>query len=158
MPQQGGKMAKGTVNKVIIVGRLGADPDMRYTASGLAIASFNVATNERVPAGEGNWEDRTEWHRVKAFGKLAEICGNYLNKGKQVYVEGSLRTNQWEDSQGVKRYSTEIVARDIEMLGSPGGESGTHQDHGGQPRGGQRSGREDLPPAPPSSSDEDIPF
>lgn len=150
-------MAKGTVNKVIIVGRLGADPDMRYTASGLAIASFNVATNERVPAGEGNWEDRTEWHRVKVFGKLAEICGNYLNKGKQVYVEGSLRTNQWEDSQGVKRYTTEIIARDIEMLGSPAGESGAYQDQGGQPRGGRRSEREDLPPPPPSV-DEDIPF
>ncbi len=159
-------MAKGTVNKVILIGRLGADPDIRYTAGGTAVAKFNVATDERVPAGEGNWEDRTEWHRIVAFGKLAEICGNYLGKGKLIFLEGSLRTQQWEDSQGVKRSTTEIVARDIQFLGSRGGEDSPQgsQQGGNQGRGApaQRQGydrslAEELPPHPPEKDDE-IPF
>ena len=157
-------MAKGTVNKVILVGRLGADPDIRYSANGTAIARLSVATNERVPAGEGNWEDRTEWHRVVVFGKLAETCGNYLSKGRLVYLEGSLRTQQWEDKEGVKRYTTEIVARDMTMLGSSeehGGQQG--QAGGGYARGGSgqqsssRPATEDLPP-PSGPPDDDIPF
>lgn len=110
-------MTRG-INKVILVGRLGADPDLRFAPNGTAIARFNVATTERVPVGEGNWEDRTEWHRVVVFGKLAETCGNYLSKGRLVYVEGRLRTQQWEDRQGVRRFTTEIVARDIQFLDS----------------------------------------
>ena len=115
-------MAKGTVNKVLLVGRLGQDPDIRYSPSGTAIARFSLATNERVPAGEGNWEDRTEWHRIVAFGKTAEVCGNYLAKGRLVFVEGSIRSSQWEDAQGQKRTSYDIVARDIQMLGSGEGQ------------------------------------
>lgn len=108
------------INKVIIVGRLGADPDLRFAPNGTAIARFNVATTERVPVGEGNWDDRTEWHRVVVFGRLAEMCGNYLSKGRLVYVEGRLRTQQWEDKQGTKRFTTEIIARDIQFLDSTG--------------------------------------
>lgn len=140
-------MAKGTINKVILVGRLGQDPDIRYSPNGTAIAKFSLATDERVPAGEGNWEDRTEWHRIVAFGKLAEVCGNYLAKGRLVFVEGSIRSNQWEDQQGQKRTTYEIMARDIQMLGGGGGEGqrqGGSQGQGysqgggqGYPQGGQ---------------------
>lgn len=153
-------MSKGTVNKVILVGRLGGDPDVRYAANGTAVAKFSLATNERVPAGEGNWEDRTEWHRIVVFGKLAETCGNYLSKGRLVFIEGSIRTQQWEDAQGVKRYTTEIVARDMQMLS--GGESqqgqasGQGRSAGAQERGG-RSRTEELPPNPGTGED-DIPF
>jgi len=161
-------MAKGTVNKVILVGRLGADPEIRYSPNGTAIAKFSLATNERVPAGEGNWEDRTEWHRVTTFGKTAEYCANYLAKGRQVYVEGSIRTNQWEDAQGQKRYMTEIIAREIQSLGSLEGQSqGQFQ---GQPQGqaGSQPSTRSVPPAgrnaveelPPHMGppDDDIPF
>jgi len=155
-------MAKGTVNKVILIGRLGADPDVRYSPNGTAIARLSLATNESVPAGEGNWEERTEWHRIVAFGKTAESCGNYLSKGRLIYVEGRLQTRQWEDAQGVKRYTTEIVARDVQFLGSPddqsqarSGQSGVRT---GTPGYGQHSANEDLPPPPPGGSEEDIPF
>jgi single-strand DNA-binding protein len=176
-------MAKGTVNKVLLVGRLGQDPDIRYSPSGTAIAKFSLATNERVPAGEGNWEDRTEWHRVVVFGKTAEFCGNYLAKGRLVFVEGSIRSNQWEDTQGQKRISYEIMARDVQLLGSAEGQGqgqgqwqqgqaqgqGQAQNYGqGQAQGGHqgqtrnagpagRTAVEELPPnmGPP---DDDIPF
>src|SRR5208337_2375884 len=162
-------MAKGTVNKVILVGRLGADPDIRYSPNGVAVAKFNIATNDYVSAGaEGNREERTEWHRIVTFGKTAEFCGNYLAKGRQVYIEGSIRTNQWEDPQGQKRYSTEIIAREIQMLGSGEGQGQSQgQSQGQGPAGSQsqtrsagpagRSAVEELPPisGPP---DDDIPF
>lgn len=155
-------MAKGTVNKVIIIGRLGADPDIRYSANGTAVAKFNVATNERTPVGDGNWEDRTEWHRVVVFGKQAEFCGNYLAKGKLIFLEGSLRTQQWEDPQGVKRFTTEIVARDIQMVGGSGdqpaapqrGASANNMSSQGYD---SRSYVEELPPQAPGG-DEEIPF
>ncbi len=171
-------MAKGTVNKVILVGRLGRDPDIRYSPNGTPIANFSVATDERVPAGGGNWEDKTEWHRIIAFGKLAEICGNYLSKGRLVFIDGSIRSNQWEDAQGQKRISWEIIARDIQMLGgsegqgqsagfqgqsgyqgqsqSPGqGQAGAQGQRSAGPGG--RSAVEELPPhiGPP---EDDIPF
>ncbi len=103
------------VNKVILVGHLGANPEVRYTAGGQPVANFRLATTERwVKNGEKN--EITEWHRVVAWGKLAEICGQYLQKGKQVYVEGKIRTRQWQDQQGQKRYTTEIVAQNMVML------------------------------------------
>lgn len=169
-------MAKGTINKVILVGRLGGDPEVRFIANGTAVANFTMATNERVPAGEGNWEDRTEWHRIVVFGKTAEFCGNYLSKGRLVYVEGSLRTRQWEDAQGVKRYTTEIVARDVQSLSSPSGEERGQPSERSAPQSYGRGGTgspsaygggypagptvEELPPAPPQGrgGDEDIPF
>lgn len=122
-------MAKGTVNKVILVGRLGADVEVKHAANGTAVTQLSVATTERVPAGGGIWEDKPEWHRVTAFSKLAENCGTYLGKGSQIFVEGRLQTRQWEDAQGVKKYSTEIIARDIQFLGGnkDSGNSGTQQ-------------------------------
>jgi single-strand DNA-binding protein len=154
-------MSKGTVNKVILVGRLGQDPDIRYSANGLAIAKFSLATNDFVSGGaEGNREERTEWHRIIVFGKTAEFCGNYLSKGRLVFVEGSIRTNQWEDPQGQKRYTTEIVARDIQMLGSSEGQAqgaGGGQAQMRNPGAAGRSAVEELP-ANTGAPEDDIPF
>jgi len=157
-------MSRG-VNKVILIGRLGADPEVRYTPSGTAVVQINIATTERVPAGEGNWEDKTEWHRVVAFGKTAENCGNYLSKGRQVYIEGRLQTRQWEDAQGVKRYTTEIVARDIQFLGSASdqpqqAQSSQHELKNSRTgsAGWDRSSADELPPPPANAPEEDIPF
>ncbi|MEE9542630.1 MAG: single-stranded DNA-binding protein, partial [Thermodesulfobacteriota bacterium] len=108
------------VNKVILVGNLGADPEVRYSASGTAVANFRIATTESYKNKEGQKEDKTEWHRIVTFGKLAEICGEYLAKGKQVYVEGRIQTNQWEDKEGNKRYTTEIICNQMQMLGRVG--------------------------------------
>ncbi len=154
-------MAKGTVNKVILVGRLGRDPEIRYSAGGgLAVAKFSIATDERVSAGEGKWEDKTEWHRIVAFGKQAEFCGNYLAKGRLVFVEGSIRTNQWEDDQGQKRYSTEIIAREIQMLGSSEGQGQSQGNFQGAPRSAGPGGRTAAETLPPNlgQPEDDIPF
>ena len=107
------------VNKVILVGRLGADPEVRYTPGGAAVANFRMATSENWTK-DGEKQERTEWHRIVAFGKLGEICGEYLAKGKQVYIEGRIQTRSWEDKDGNKRWTTEIVANNMQMLGSPG--------------------------------------
>jgi single-strand DNA-binding protein len=106
------------INKVILVGNLGADPEMRYTPSGTAVANFRIATSETRTNKEGNKETKTEWHRIVTFGKLAEICGEYLAKGRQVYIEGRIQTRSWDDRDGNKRYTTEIVANTMQMLGS----------------------------------------
>lgn len=111
-------MARGTVNKAIIIGRLGQDPDMRYAPSGTAIASFSAATNHRTKDSDGNWVDQTEWHNIKAFGKQAEFVGEYLKKGRTVFIEGRLQTSNWEDKNGQRHYKTEILANDIQMIGS----------------------------------------
>jgi len=108
------------VNKVILIGRLGADPEMRYTSGGAAVATFNMATSTNFTDKNGQKTERTEWHRIVAFSKLAEICGEYLAKGRQVYIEGRLRTRDWEDRDGNKRKTTEIVATSMQMLGSAG--------------------------------------
>lgn len=157
-------MARG-VNKVILIGNLGADPEVRYTPNGTAVVQINIATTERVPVGDGNWEDRTEWHRVVAFGKTAENCGNYLSKGRQVYIEGRLQTRQWEDAQGVKRYTTEVVAREVQFLGSAGDQpqqARSSQNEMKTSRAGSsssgHSATEDLPPPPANAPEEDIPF
>jgi single-strand DNA-binding protein len=115
---------RGTVNKVILVGRLGADPEVKYTPAGRAYANFNVATNAVWKDQDGNQKDRTDWHRVVAWGKLAEIIGEYLKKGSSVYLEGRLQTRSWDDANGVKRYITEVVAADMEMLGKKESDSG----------------------------------
>lgn len=109
-------MANG-VNKVILIGNLGKDPELRYTPNGTAVASFSIATNERWKDKEGNFQDHTEWHRIVAWRKLAETVGEYLKKGSQVYIEGKLRTRTWEDQNGTKRTTTEIVADSMQMLG-----------------------------------------
>jgi len=108
------------VNKAILVGHLGADPELRHTASGTPVATFRVATTERYNDRNGERQERTEWHRVVAWAKLAEICNNYLKKGKQVYIEGRIQTRQWEDQSGNTRYTTEIVANNMVMLGRAG--------------------------------------
>ena len=116
-------MARG-VNKVILVGNLGADPETRYTASGSAVTNIRVATSESWRDKQtGENQERTEWHRVVFFSRLAEIAGEYLRKGSQGYIEGSLRTRKWQDQSGQDRYSTEIVANEMQMLGSRGGDS-----------------------------------
>ncbi|RLA83530.1 MAG: single-stranded DNA-binding protein [Deltaproteobacteria bacterium] len=108
------------VNKVILVGNLGADPEVRYSSNGTPVTTFRIATNENwLNRDTGEREQRTEWHRIVAFGRLGEICAEYLRKGKQVYVEGRLRTRSWEDRDGNRRWVTEVVATNVVMLGSP---------------------------------------
>lgn len=108
------------VNKVILIGRLGADPEVKYLSSGTTVANFRIATSETRTNRSGEKTTTTEWHRIVAFGRLAEICGEYLNKGKQVYIEGRLRTRSWEDKDGNRKSTTEIVASQMKMLGAPG--------------------------------------
>ena len=109
------------VNKVILIGNLGADPEVKYLSNGTTVANFRIATSEnRVNRTSGEKTTITEWHRIVAFGRLAEICGEYLNKGKQVYIEGRIRTRSWEGKDGNRRFTTEIVAAQMQMLGTPG--------------------------------------
>lgn len=168
-------MARG-VNKVILVGNLGNDPDVKYTQGGMAICRISLATTSVRKDRDGNQQERTEWHRVVFFGKLGEIAGEYLRKGSQVYVEGSLRYDKYTGQDGVEKYTTDIVADDMQMLGSRGGggEGGGHSGGGGQRSGGgrQSTGRQaserettqrearprtDLPPMD-DFADDDIPF
>jgi single-strand DNA-binding protein len=109
-----------SVNKAILVGNLGADPELRYTPSGKAVANFTIATREQWTGKDGQKEEKTEWHRIVAWARLGEICGEYLKKGSQVYIEGRLQTRSWEDRDGNKRYTTEIVAQTMQMLGASG--------------------------------------
>lgn len=130
-------MARG-INKVIIVGNLGNDPDVKYSQSGSAITTVSVATSESWKDKNGEQQERTEWHRVKFFGRLAEIAGEYLKKGRQVYIEGSLRTEKYTDKSGVEKYATDIIASEMQMLGGnqEGGQRGGGS--GGEARGGQQ--------------------
>ena len=120
-----------SVNKVILIGNLGKDPEVRYSQAGAAIASFNVATTETWKKQDGTKEELTEWHRIVAFGRLGEICGEYLSKGSKVFIEGRLQTRKWEDKEGITKYTTEIVAREMKML-SPRGSSGDSSQAQGQ--------------------------
>ena len=112
-----------SVNKVMLIGNLGRDPEIRYTTSGQAVANFTLATTEKYTNKAGDKQEDTEWHRIVAWGRLAEICGEYLTKGRMVYIEGSIRTRSWEDKEGNTRWTTEIVARNMQMLGGQGGRS-----------------------------------
>jgi single-strand DNA-binding protein len=133
-------MARG-VNKVILIGNLGADPETRAMPSGATVANLRIATTENwKDRTSGENQERTEWHRVALFGKLAEIAGEYLRKGSQVYIEGSLRTRKWQDKQGNERYSTEIVGNEMQMLGGRGGGGQGEGGGGGGPRGGGGGG------------------
>ena len=134
------------VNKVILIGNLGADPEVRYTQNGTAVANFRLATTETWKK-EGGKEELTEWHRVVTFGRLAEICGEYLSKGSKVYVEGRIQTRKWEDRDGNPRYTTEIVAREMKMLSPRGAESS---------QGGYGEEEPPLPDVPPM--EDDVPF
>lgn len=142
------------VNKVILVGRLGKDPETRYTGSGKAVANFSVATDETWKDNSGEKQQKTEWHKIVAWGKLAEIVQQYCTKGQLVYIEGKLQTRKWEDKEKVTRYSTEIVADTLRMLGrgSGGGDNGgRNESSAGQTKSNQGS-------TAPEISDEDIPF
>lgn len=114
-------MASGGVNKVILIGNLGRDPEMRYTGSGNAVANLSLATTRRYRDRDGQQQEETEWHRVVMFSRLAEIAGEYLRKGSQVYIEGRLQTRKWQDNNGQDRYTTEVVANEMQMLGGGGG-------------------------------------
>lgn len=134
-------MARG-INKVILVGNLGNDPEVRYAQSGAAITTLSVATSESWKDKDGQQQERTEWHRVKAFGRLAEIMGEYLKKGRQVYIEGSLRTEKYTDKNGVEKYSTDIIADQMQMLGGTGDGGGERGGGGERPaRGASGGGR-----------------
>lgn len=150
-------MARG-INKVILIGNLGSDPDVRYTPGGAAVANLSVATTESwKDKNTGERQDRTEWHRVVLFGRLGEIAGEYLKKGSKVYLEGKLQTRKWQDKQGQDRYTTEIVANDLQMLDSRGGEGsfggGTSQSNRSEPPAAEPVGAGDF-----SDFDDDIPF
>ena len=136
-----------SVNKAILVGNLGADPELRYTPSGRAVANFTIATREQWTGKDGQKEEKTEWHRIVAWARLGEICGEYLKKGSQVYIEGRIQTRSWEDRDGNKRYTTEIVAQTMQMLGSPGKQAKTESFEGRFPQ-----------EEPISIPDDDIPF
>jgi single-strand DNA-binding protein len=136
-----------SINKVILIGNLGGAPELRYTPSGRAVASFRIATTEQWTGKDGEKEARTEWHRIVAWGRLGEICGEYLKKGSQVYIEGKLQTRSWDDKEGNKRYTTEIVAYTMQMLG-PAGKAGSAS-----------SADEKFPTEEPISiPEDDIPF
>lgn len=143
------------INKVILIGNLGRDPEVRYTANGQAVANFPLATTEYGASKDGNRQEYTEWHRIVAWGRLAEICGEYLTKGKSVYIEGSLRTRSWEDKEGVTKWTTEIVARSMQIL-TPAGSGGSSQK--------SSSSKENIPDDDVDfgddnfTTDDDIPF
>jgi single-strand DNA-binding protein len=153
-----------SVNKVILIGNLGKDPEVKYTPSGAAVAKFSLATNERYKDKSGEWQDRTEWHNIVAWQRTAEIAGEYLKKGRTVYVEGRLQTRSWDDKEtGQKKYMTEIVVSDLVLLGGRGESS---DEGGGGPRrsrtaaadtGGQKAPEDDFAQNT-TITDEDIPF
>jgi single-strand DNA-binding protein len=153
----------GSVNKVILIGRLGKDPELKYTPNGTPVAKFSLATDEVFKDRSGEQQRRTEWHSIVAWNKLAEICGEYLTKGKQVYIEGSIRSRQWEDQSGNKRTSYDIVARNMTMLGS----RADTERAAAASAGSERAASPERPAAPPAAddvppepeiTDEDIPF
>ena len=131
------------VNKAILLGRLGADPEIRYTSNGTAVANFRIATSERWNNQNGEKEERTEWHRIVAWSKLAETCGEYLHAGSKVYIEGKLQTRKWQDQNGNDKFTTEIVAREMKVL---------------SPRTGDSQQSDNSYEPPPNNDKDDIPF
>jgi len=143
-------MAGRGVNKVILIGNLGGDPELRTTPGGTSVATFTLATNETWNDKDGQRQERTEWHRIVAWGRLAEICGQYLSKGRQVYIEGRLQTRSWEDKQGNQRKTTEVIAREMQMLGGRG--------EGGGDRPQQAAGTPEFAAETVKIEDDDLPF
>ena len=141
------------INKAILIGNLGADPEIRYTQNGTAVATFSLATTERRKGRNGQVQEMTEWHRIVAWQRLAEICGEYLSKGSKVYIEGKIQTRKWQDKSGNDRYTTEIVAREMKML-SPRTSPGGGGEYGS---GGSFGGYGDSLTEPPPMGD-DVPF
>ena len=169
-------MARG-VNKVILIGNLGSDPEVRYTPDGVPVANFNLATSESWnDRNTGERQERTEWHRLVLWRKLAEIASQYLKKGSKIYVEGKLQTRSWDDQSGQKRYTTEVVVFDIQMLdsrgegggsgygdeggsrASGGSDFGGGRDGGGSGYGGEGAGTQPAAPPPAGGDDDDLPF
>ena len=156
----------GSVNKVILIGRLGKDPEVKYTPSGAPVAKFSLATDEVFKDRAGEQQRRTEWHTIVAWNKLAEICGEYLTKGKQIYIEGSIRSRQWEDQSGNKRTAYEIIAREMKMLGSRAdSERNAAATASAAPAPAEPEPAPDNPSSdnpssssPPPITDEDLPF
>ncbi len=149
----------GSINKVILIGRVGRDPEVKYTPSGSPVAKFSLATDETYKDRSGAQQRRTEWHNIVAWNKLAEICGEYLTKGKQIYIEGSIRSRQWEDQSGNKRTGYDIVARTMQMLGSKADSERAAAASDRSPSSG--FDQPSMPPEPPSEgdiTDDDIPF
>lgn len=148
----------GSLNRVMLIGHLGRDPETRSTKSGTPVTNFTLATNDRFKDASGTWQDRTEWHRIVAFGAKAETIAKYLSKGRQIFLEGALQTRDWEDKDGHKRSTTEIVLRDFQFLGDRGSNAG------GSAGGGSYRDQEASAPAKPATEttteidDEDIPF
>ena len=166
-------MATSGLNKVMLIGNLGKDPEVRYTPGGQAVANFNIATNESWTDKAGAKQDRTEWHKIVVWGKTAELCGEYLSKGRQVYIDGRLQTREWNNKEGVKQYTTEIVANQVLFLSGGERGAGRGKTGGGAPDefgppppgfeegqgGGGGGGGGGAPGGKPSgSSEDDIPF
>ncbi len=164
-------MARRGVNKVILIGNVGSDPELKYTTNGAGVSNFSVATNETwMDKNTNERQERTEWHRIVAWGRLAEICNQYLKKGSKVYIEGRLQTRSWEGQDGQKRYTTEIVAGEMQMLDSREDTGGYQQQQpaaassgqpqGGAPSGGPQQGQQGAAPEPPpfNDPDDDLPF
>lgn len=149
-----------SVNKVILIGNLGATPELKYLPSGQAVCTFSLATTEKWNDKGGQTQERTEWHSVEVWGKQAEACGKYLDKGRSVYVEGQIRTDSWEDKEtGQKKYRVKIVARDVRFLGGgKGAEGGAERDLERQRTGGGGGGGQDRPGQDFGPGDDDIPF
>jgi len=139
------------INKVILIGNLGADPEIRYTQSGTPVVNFRVATTERWKGQDGQQQEQTEWHNIVAWRRLAEICAEFLSKGSKVYIEGKLQTRKWQDQNGNDRFTTEIVAKDMQMLSPRGAGSGagSYENSGGY---------NDFPQEPPPNTGDDVPF
>ena len=142
------------LNKAILIGNLGADPEIRYTQSGTQVATFRIATTERWKGQDGQMQESTEWHRIVAYKRLAEICGEYLNKGSKVYIEGKIQTRKWQDQNGNDKYTTEIIAREMKML-SPRGGAATGQQSGASE---YQEPQYSEPPPGYGGTGEDVPF
>ena len=140
------------INKVILIGNLGADPEIRYTQSGTPVVNFRIATTERWKDQNGQQQEQTEWHSIVAWRRLAEICAEFLSKGSKVYIEGKLQTRKWQDQNGNDRYTTEIVAKDMQMLSPRGAGSGADS------YAGNSGGYNDFPQEPPPNTGDDVPF
>jgi len=148
-------MSKGTVNKVILIGRLGADPEVRYAPSGAPVANFRVATNRVWKDREGNVQESTEWHRIVAWNRMAEVIKEYVKKGHRIYVEGRIQYREWEDQNGQRRFTTEIIATDIQMLESASGRGETTE----QPPNSTTTDDDLVPPEGLENTEEDnVPF
>jgi len=152
-----------SLNKVMLIGNLGKDPEVRYTAGGTAVASFSLATSEKFKGKTGEWEEKTEWHNITLWARLAEIAGEYLSKGKTVYIEGRLQTRKWQDKDGKDRYTTEIVGEKMQMLSGKGEGGGGNSGGGGGGRPAQRPSQQEHSQGssyeePVFNPDDEIPF